>query len=36
MPVVQIDEVTIGSGMPGARTYELEQRFIKIVELGVF
>jgi branched-chain amino acid aminotransferase len=36
MPVVQIDEVTIGNGMPGPRTYELEQRFIKMVELGVF
>jgi branched-chain amino acid aminotransferase len=36
MPVVQIDEVTIGNGLPGPRTYELEQRFIKMVELGVF
>ena len=33
-PVVQIDDVTIGSGKPGPRTYELEQRFIEMVERG--
>src|SRR5438552_4872784 len=27
-PVVRIDDVTIGDGRPGPRTYELEQRFI--------
>ncbi len=36
MPVVQIDDVTIGKGMPGPRTYELEQRFIELVERGDF
>lgn len=35
-PVVRIDDVTIGSGKPGLRTYELEQRFIKMVERGEF
>jgi len=32
MPVVQIDDWTIGDGKPGPRTYELEQRFIELVE----
>lgn len=31
-PVVQIDDLVIGSGKPGLRTYELEQRFIEMVE----
>lgn len=31
-PVVQIDDLIIGSGKPGSRTYELEQRFIEMVE----
>jgi branched-chain amino acid aminotransferase len=35
-PVIQIDEWTIGSGKPGPRTSELEQRFIKMVERGEF
>lgn len=29
-PVVRIDDVIIGDGKPGPRTYELEQRFIAI------
>ena len=33
-PVVQIDDLTIGKGKPGPRTYELEQRFIEMVEQG--
>ncbi len=33
-PVVQIDDLLIGSGKPGSRTYELEQRFIAMVEHG--
>lgn len=32
MPIVQIDDWTIGDGMPGPRTYELEQRFIELVD----
>jgi len=36
MPVVQINDVTIGKGVSGARTYELEQRFIDLVERGDF
>ncbi len=36
MPVVQIDEQVIGSGRPGARTYELEERFIALIERGAF
>jgi branched-chain amino acid aminotransferase len=35
-PVVQIDELIIGDGKPGLRTYELEQRFIEMVERGDF
>lgn len=35
-PVVRIDDVTIGTGRPGPRTYELEQRFIEMVERGEF
>jgi branched-chain amino acid aminotransferase len=34
IPVVQIDEQVIGSGKPGQRTTELEQRFIDMVERG--
>lgn len=33
-PVVRIDDLTIGDGKPGPRTYELEQRFIEMVERG--
>jgi branched-chain amino acid aminotransferase len=36
MPIVQIDDLIIGDGKPGSRTYELEQRFIEIVERGEF
>ncbi|HLZ56913.1 MAG TPA: aminotransferase class IV [Ktedonosporobacter sp.] len=35
-PVVRIDEWMIGDGKPGPRTYELEQRFIAMVERGEF
>lgn len=35
-PVVQIDEIVIGNGKPGPRTYELERRFIEMVERGDF
>jgi len=34
IPVVQIDEQVIGSGRPGPRTTELEQRFITMIEHG--
>ena len=34
--LVRIDDVTIGAGKPGARTYELEQRFIAMIERGEF
>ncbi len=33
-PVVRIDEQVIGSGQPGPRSTELEQRFIALVERG--
>lgn len=33
-PVVRIDEQVIGSGQPGPRTTELEQRFIALIERG--
>ncbi len=36
MPVVQIDDLVIGNARPGKRTYELEQRFIEMVERGDF
>ncbi|WP_376795263.1 aminotransferase class IV [Thermogemmatispora sp.] len=36
MPVVQIDDLVIGNGQPGPRTWELEQRFIALVEQGRF
>jgi branched-chain amino acid aminotransferase len=36
LPVVQIDDLVIGNGKPGPRTYELEQRFIDMVERGDF
>ena len=35
-PVVQIDDQHIGNGKPGGRTYELEQRFIELIERGDF
>ena len=35
-PVVQIDDLRIGNGKPGPRTYELEQRFIEMIERGDF
>jgi branched-chain amino acid aminotransferase len=35
-PVVQIDDLVIGDGKPGPRTYELEQRFIEMVERAEF
>ena len=35
-PVVQIDDLVIGSGKPGPRTTELEQRFIEMIEQGDF
>ncbi len=35
-PVVQIDDLIIGNGKPGPRTYQLEQRFIEMVERGEF
>jgi branched-chain amino acid aminotransferase len=34
MPAVQIDDLIINNGVPGPRTYELEQRFIEMVEGG--
>ena len=34
VPVVRIDEQVIGTGVPGPRTTELEQRFIAMVERG--
>jgi branched-chain amino acid aminotransferase len=36
VPVVQIDDLVIGSGKPGRRTTELEQRFIDMVKQGEF
>jgi branched-chain amino acid aminotransferase len=33
-PIIQIDDSLIGSGKVGPRTYELEQRFISMVERG--
>ena len=36
MPVVQINDLLIGDGKPGKRTYELEQRFIEMVERSEF
>ncbi len=36
MPVVQIDTLVIGNGKPGKQTYELEQRFIEMIERGDF
>jgi len=36
VPVVQIDEQVIGEGVPGARTTELQQRFIDMVERGAW
>ena len=35
-PVVQIDNWTISDGKPGPRTYELEHRFIELVERNKF
>jgi branched-chain amino acid aminotransferase len=34
VPVVRIDDLTIGDGRPGPRTTELEQRFIALIESG--
>jgi branched-chain amino acid aminotransferase len=34
LPVVQIDDLVIGDGRPGPHTYELEQRFIDMIERG--
>jgi branched-chain amino acid aminotransferase len=31
-PVVQVDDIVIGDGKPGKRTWELEKRFIEMVE----
>jgi branched-chain amino acid aminotransferase len=31
-PVVQLDDLVIGDGRPGPRTFELEQRFIEMLE----
>ncbi len=36
VPVVQIDDLLIAEGKPGPKTYELEQRFIQMVERGAF
>ena len=36
VPVVQIDDLVIGNGKPGQRTYELEQRFIEMIARGAF
>src|SRR3989442_2462618 len=36
VPVVQIDDLVIGNGRPGKRTYELEQRFIEMIDRGAF
>src|SRR5712691_1138498 len=36
VPVVQIDDLVIGDGKPGPHTYELERRFIELVEGGEF
>jgi branched-chain amino acid aminotransferase len=33
-PVIQIDDIIIGSGKPGPHTFELEHRFIALVEQG--
>jgi branched-chain amino acid aminotransferase len=35
-PVVQIDDLVIGDGKPGPRTYQLEQCFVEMVERGEF
>jgi branched-chain amino acid aminotransferase len=35
-PVIQIDDLVIGDGKPGPRTYQLEQLFIEMVEKGMF
>jgi branched-chain amino acid aminotransferase len=35
-PAVQIDDLVIANGKPGQRTYELEQRFIEMVERHEF
>ena len=36
VPVVQIDDLVIGNGNPGPRTFELEQRFIEMIAKGEF
>jgi branched-chain amino acid aminotransferase len=35
-PVIQIDDLIIGDGKPGQRTYQLEQFFIEMVERAEF
>ena len=35
-PVIQVDDVAIGTGSPGPRTTELERRFIAMIERGDF
>ncbi|GAC1358252.1 MAG: branched-chain-amino-acid transaminase [Ktedonobacteraceae bacterium] len=35
-PVIQIDDIQIGTGKPGPRTYEMEQRFIEMIERHTF
>ena len=34
VPVVRVDETIIGTGRPGPRTTELEERFIELIERG--
>ncbi len=36
VPVVQIDDLVIGNGKPGPRTFDLEQRFIETIAKGEF
>ena len=36
MPLIRIDDLIIGNGTPGRRTYALEQRFIEMIEGGNF
>jgi branched-chain amino acid aminotransferase len=32
----EIDDIAIGSGKPGARTYQLEETFIEMINRGDF
>jgi branched-chain amino acid aminotransferase len=34
VPVVQIDDLIVANGTPGRRTYELEKRFIEMIDQG--